>query len=107
MGVPGLCGFVSKWNLAKAAVESGSPLAYAGVAALLISALLTAIYMMTISVRAFFPGKGFDDTAIRDVKDPNWMMLLPLAVFVAAMVAFGLHPQPVLRALESVASVMQ
>ncbi|MCI5995804.1 MAG: proton-conducting membrane transporter [Blautia sp.] len=107
MGVPGLCGFVSKWNLAKAAVESGSPLAYAGVAALLISALLTAIYMMTISVRAFFPGKGFDDTAIRDVKDPNWMMLLPLAVFVAAMAAFGLHPQPVLRALESVASVMQ
>ena len=107
MGVPGLCGFVSKWNLAKAAVESGTSLAYAGVAALLISALLTAIYMITISVRAFFPTKGFDDTAIRDVKDPNWMMTLPLAVFVVAMVVFGLHPQPVLRALESVASVMQ
>ena len=63
--------------------------------------------MITISVRAFFPTKGFDDTAIRDVKDPNWMMTLPLAVFVVAMVVFGLHPQPVLRALESVASVMQ
>lgn len=43
MGVPGLCGFISKWNLAKAAVASHNPLAYAGVAALLISALLTAI----------------------------------------------------------------
>lgn len=57
MGVPGLCGFVSKWNLVKAAVASRMPLAYVGVAALLISALLTAIYMLSISVRAFFPGK--------------------------------------------------
>ena len=32
-GVPGLCGFISKWNLAKAAVESDNPLAFAGVGA--------------------------------------------------------------------------
>ena len=43
MGVPGLCGFVSKWNLVKAAVASRMPLAYVGVAALLRSAVLTAI----------------------------------------------------------------
>ena len=52
MGVPGLCGFVSKWHLAKAAVECGEPLAYAGVAALLLSALLTAIYMICITAPA-------------------------------------------------------
>ena len=107
MGVPGLCGFVSKWNLAKAAVESQNPLAYVGVAALLISALLTAVYMMTISVRAFFPGRNFDYEKLHDVEDPNWMMLLPLVLFVAAMLVFGLHPQPVLHALESVAAAMQ
>ena len=100
MGVPGLCGFISKWNLAKAAVESANPLGYAGVAALLISALLTAIYMMTMSVRAFFPGKDFDYDSIADVKDPNWMMILPLVLFVIAMVVFGLHSAPVIRALE-------
>ncbi|MDE7428325.1 MAG: proton-conducting membrane transporter, partial [Lachnospiraceae bacterium] len=60
MGVPGLAGFVSKWNLASAAAESGNPLAYGGVACLLVSALLTAIYMLSIVVRAFFPGKDFD-----------------------------------------------
>lgn len=107
MGVPGLCGFVSKWNLAKAAVESQNPLAYAGVAALLISALLTAIYMMTISVRAFFPGRNFDYSKIRNVEDPNWLMLVPLVLFAAAMFVFGLHPQPVLHALESAAAVLQ
>ena len=62
MGVPGLAGFISKWNLASAAVESGNPVAYFGIACLLISALLTAIYMLTIVVRAFFPGKDFDDS---------------------------------------------
>lgn len=106
MGVPGLCGFISKWNLAKAAVASGNTLAYVGVAALLVSALLTAAYMMSISIRAFFPGKDFDYSKIQDAKDPNWMMLLPLILFVAAMFAFGLHPQPIIRALESVVAVM-
>lgn len=106
MGVPGLCGFVSKWYLVRAAVESGNPLAYAGVAALLISALLTALYMMTISVRAFFPGKNFDYNTIKDVEDPNWMMILPLVIFVIAMFFFGLHSGPVVRAIESVAALM-
>ncbi|MCD8021687.1 MAG: proton-conducting membrane transporter [Lachnospiraceae bacterium] len=53
MGVPGLAGFIGKWNLVKAALESENPLAVVGIAALMVSALLTAIYMMTISVRAF------------------------------------------------------
>lgn len=106
MGVPGLCGFVSKWNLAKAAVASENPLGYLGVAALLVSALLTAIYMLTISVRAFFPGRDFDYSTISDVEDPNWMMILPLVIFVIAMFVFGLHSEPVIAALESIAAAM-
>lgn len=106
MGVPGLCGFVSKWNLAKAAVASENPLGYLGVAALLVSALLTAIYMLTISVRAFFPGKDFDYSTITDVEDPNWMMLLPLVIFVIVMFVFGFHSEPVITALDSIAVAM-
>jgi multicomponent Na+:H+ antiporter subunit D len=107
MGVPGLCGFVSKWNLAKAAVASDNVLAIVGIAALLISALLTAIYMMSVSVRAFFPGKDFDYSTIRDVEDPNWMMILPLCIFVIAMFIFGLHSGPVINALEELASFVK
>ena len=90
MGVPGLAGFISKWNLAAAAVESNSVLAYAGVAALLISALLTAIYMMTIVMRAFFPGEDFNYDTVKQYKDPNWQMLLPLCIFAVMIVFFGL-----------------
>lgn len=106
MGVPGLCGFISKWQLVRAAVESENVLAYVGVAALLVSALLTAIYALSVSVRAFFPGRDFDYSTIRDVEDPNWMMILPLVIFVVAMVYFGLHSGPLVQALESVAALL-
>jgi len=106
MGVPGLCGFVSKWYLAEAAVESGSPLGYAGVAALLISSLLTAIYMMTIVIRAFFPEKDFDDTSIGHVEKTGWRMLVPLLIFAAAIVCLGLHSEPLIKLLKEITSVV-
>lgn len=104
MGVPGLSGFIGKWYLVQAAVENAGPLAYAGIVALLISALLTAIYMMTIVVRAFFPGKDFNYDTIAQVKDPGWKMLLPLGVFAVAMVILGLSFNPIIEQLEAFAS---
>lgn len=94
MGVPGLAGFISKWNLAYAAVESGSILSCFGIGCLLISALLTAIYMLTIVIRAFFPAADFDYGRLKDVRDPNWKMLLPLFVFAVLIVGFGLFSAP-------------
>ena len=93
MGVPGLPGFISKWNLAAAAVDSGNVISYFGVACLLISALLTAIYMLTIVVRAFFPVK-ISYSALYGVKDPNWKMLIPLFVFTFFIILFGIYSQP-------------
>lgn len=103
MGMPGLCGFVSKWTLAGAAVESGNPLAYAGMAALLISGLLTAVYMAGILVRAFFPGRDFDYCNVAG-RDPGWKMLVPILASAAAMAVFGLHSGPLMKVLETVAS---
>lgn len=104
MGVPGLAGFISKWNLATAAVESGNVVAYFGIACLLISALLTAIYMLTIVVRAFFPGKDFDYSTLQDVKDPNWKMLVPLFVFTFFIILFGVYSQPLVNFFYDVAA---
>lgn len=103
MGVPGLAGFISKWNLAAAAVQSQNPLAYGGIACLLVSALLTAVYMLTIVVRAFFPGRDFDDSRIADARDPSWKMLLPLFVFTFFIILFGLYSQPIVNFLYHVA----
>lgn len=103
MGVPGLAGFISKWNLAYAAVESDNVLAYFGIGCLLVSALLTAIYMLTIVVRAFFPPEGFDGRKLEGVKDPNWKMLVPLMVFAVMIVTLGLFSAPAVRFFGEVA----
>ncbi len=106
MGVPGLAGFVSKWNLVSAAVESGRGIAFGGIACLLVSALLTAIYMLTIVVRAFFPGKDFDGAALAGIKDPSWKMLLPLFLFAAFIIIAGFRSAGLVDFFEDVAAGM-
>lgn len=102
MGVPGLCGFISKWNLAYAATASGNVFAYVGVGALLISALLTAIYMLQVVIRAYFPEKGFNFNTLENYHDPGWKMLLPFGVFIVVMFAFGLFSQPIIDLLTKI-----
>ena len=94
MGVPGCSGFISKWNLTRAAVESGIPLAYGGIACLLISALLTAIYMMSMVNRAVFPPRDFSSEELSGVCDPGWKMCLPLVVCAVVSVLLGLFSSP-------------
>ena len=104
MGVPGLAGFISKWNLANAAVESQNPMAYLGIVALLISGLLTAMYMMSIVIRAFFPKPDFDASKIAHITDPGWKMLLPLVICVIANILLGLFSQPLVQFFADVAA---
>ncbi len=104
VGVPPLTGFISKWNLAFAAVETKQLLPAIGVFVLLISALLTAMYLLTIAVRAFFPAKGFDETKLAHVEDPRWYMTVPLAVFTVAIVVLGVHSAPLVEFFTKIAN---
>lgn len=104
MGVPGLAGFISKWNLANAAVESGNVLAYVGIAALLISALLTAIYMLSVVARAFFPKQGYNEAAVAKAKDPSWQMCLPLILCSVATIVLGWFMNPLIQFFADIAA---
>ena len=103
MGVPGLAGFISKWNLTAAAVDSGNTFAYFGIVCLLISALLTAIYMLNIVIRAFFPGCNFDQNKVANVKDPSWEMCLPLIVCAIGIVCLGWLSSPLIEFFADIA----
>ena len=60
VGIPPFSGFVSKWYLAAGALGSGlGAFTWVIPAVLLISALLTAGYLITITAIGFFPGKDF------------------------------------------------
>ena len=104
MGVPGLAGFISKWNLASAAVESMNVQAYFGIGCLLVSGLLTAIYMMNTVIHAFFPKKGFDYDTLSGVTDPGWRMCVPLVIFSVTIVALGLFSGPLVEFFREIAA---
>ncbi len=58
VGIPPTCGFVSKWFLAEGALEADiGVFSWIGPAVLLLSALLTAGYLLTIVTNGFFPKK--------------------------------------------------
>ena len=101
VGIPPCLGFVSKWYLAQGALAmnttalGGVPdfFAWLAPAVLLISALLTAGYLLTVTVKGFFPGVGADETPLRfEKKEPGWRMLVPLTVLAVLSVVLGLLP---------------
>ena len=60
---------------------------------LLTSALLTAGYLLPITVNGFLPGADFDYAGLKK-KEPNVTMLLPLLILAALAVLLGLLPGP-------------
>lgn len=93
IGIPPLAGFISKWNLALAAFAQGNVLAIAGVCALLVSAVLTAIYTMGVILPAYTLPLNAEDAALGK-RDPGLRMKLPLALLVIALIAVSLYAQP-------------
>ena len=93
---------ISKWQLAEAALQTGGVLPLIGVCILLLSALLTALYMLSISIRAFFsPLQMLPGLPIP--KESGWRMLLPLCLFAVLVLVMGIHPQPFLRLVSAIA----
>lgn len=102
VGMPPLIGFISKYNLVKAFVSSGGWLSYLAVAALFISAILVAVYMLFIVIKAFFP-KNSIELNNGNYSDPGWMMKTPIIVFAALIVILGVYSEPLVSFLTSVA----
>lgn len=61
VGIPPTCGFVSKWYLAQGALQSPVGIfSWLGPVVLLVSALLTAGYLLPVALKGFFPGEASD-----------------------------------------------
>ena len=92
IGIPPASGFISKWYLATGALDSGlGVFSWVGPVVLLTSALLTAGYLLPITVGGFLPGADFDYSAL-EKKEPNLTMLLPLLILAALAVLLGVFP---------------
>ena len=105
MGVPPLPGFSSKWMLATACTQLGTIFGDLGAAALIASAILTALYLMQIVLLAFFPRQNRAlsvKVPRRAQRDPSYRMSLPLVVLAATSVVMGLGAGWIVSAIQKV-----
>jgi len=109
VGIPPLSGFVSKWQLATGALSSGiAPFDYIVPIILLVSALLTAGYLIGPAANAWFVPRDWEETpkaapegdssaadaAAQEVgsREATVRMLVPMGILAASAILFGLFP---------------
>lgn len=88
MGLVPLPGFFSKWALGSATIQTGSLLGYVGAAALIVSALLTALYIMGVAAHMFGPAKKGE--VAPEACTESALMNVPLIILCVMIVALGL-----------------
>lgn len=114
IGIPPAGGFVSKWYLAQGALQSPTGIfSWLGPVALLVSALLTAGYLLPVALKGFFtektevdlpePAKAEPAKAEPAKAEPAFCMLLPIAVLAALALLIGVIPNPLVRYVSDIA----
>ena len=107
IGIPPTSGFISKWYLAEGALEANvGVLGYVGPVILLISALLTAGYLLPVTVKGFLPGEDYQDVHADGSLEPSGKMLVPLAVLAVLTLVLGLLPNPLTEFVSRLSSAL-
>ena len=92
IGIPPASGFISKWYLATGSLATEMPVvSWLGPVVLLVSALLTAGYLLPIAIEGFFPGPEFDYKHL-EKKDPTKQMLVPIMILAGLAILLGVFP---------------
>lgn len=92
VGIPPTSGFVSKWYLAQGGLSCEyAVLGLIGTTILMVSALLTAGYLLPIVADAFFPGRA-EEYYHRENKEPCFLMTVPLCILSVLAILFGMFP---------------
>ena len=102
IGIPPTGGFVSKWYLATGALDSGiGVFRYLGPVILVVSALLTAGYLLPVTIKGFFPGDDFEYSSLKKC-DADGFMAVPLILLTVLSVLIGMFPNGLLGYITSI-----
>lgn len=106
IGIPPTGGFVSKWQLATGAMGAGiGGFGIAGPIVLIISALLTAAYLLQVTIGGFFPGSDFDYASL-EKKEPGKLMTVPMIVLAVGVVLCGVLAKPLTNVIMTAAAAI-
>lgn len=104
IGIPPTGGFISKWYLATGSLESGiAVFSWLGPVILLVSALLTAGYLLPITINGFLPGK---DYPLPKKAEPSWLMWLPVLILTLLALGMGLLPNSVIGTISQITAAI-
>ncbi len=108
VGIPPTSAFMSKMYLCLGAFQTNTPVIYyTGISVLLVSALLTAGYLLSITVRGFYyeePLSGSGAPAFgEERRKPDAWMLVPMILLTALAVLFGVFSNPVMECIVPIA----
>lgn len=102
IGIPPMSGFVSKWYLAQGALQSDTGIfRMLGPVVLLLSALLTAGYLLPITVKGFLPG---NDAIVEEKKERIDIMTAALLILTVIMIILGIWPNPLIKYVGEIAA---
>lgn len=99
IGIPPTGGFISKWYLAEGSLALGN---WIGPAILLCSALMTAGYLLPVTIHGYFPGEA----AIPDGHEASKLMWIPMLVLAVLSVAVGMFSNGLIHYIQSIASML-
>ncbi len=107
IGIPPTSGIISKWYLAAGCLESGiAGLSWIGPVALLVSALLTAGYLLPLAVNGFLKAP-LDEKELDKYSEPAPCMLVPVVVLAAATLLLGVFPTPLMEFVGGIAAALK
>jgi multicomponent Na+:H+ antiporter subunit D len=106
IGIPPASGFISKWYLAEGALSADvGVFGYLGPAVLLVSALLTAGYLLPVTLKGFFPGEAIGELE-PSVKEPPSAMWIPLMILAVLSMLLGILPNPLITFVSRIVSAV-
>lgn len=106
IGIPPTGGFISKWYLAMGSLSGALPLfRWLGPVILLISALLTAGYLLPLTIHGFLPGDDYDYATCKK-REPSLYMTIPILVMTVLSVLIGLFPTQLVDGLTRFVSLL-
>lgn len=100
IGIPPMNGFVSKWYLALGGLSTGN---FIVPIMLLLSALLTAGYLIPIISTAFFRGAPSSEI---ETKEPGNFMLIPIVILTAINVIVGIMPNMLINIIDKASDLL-
>lgn len=103
VGIPLTCGFISKYAIITSAINAKTHTSMMGIVAIIISAILTVIYLFSIVISAYLPSDEFNEKQLKNVKEADLSIRVVLIIITILIIYFGVNSTSLINFVELVA----